>query len=71
MRFAMLRAAMLGAGYKQSEVAEKIGISPVAFSRRMNGKYPFSLDEVYKLLELLKLPSSEIHTYFPKGGKAQ
>lgn len=70
MKFAMLRAAFLGAGFRQSEVAEKIGMSADALSRRLNAKFPFSLDEIYRLLDLLHLPASEMNVYFPKDGKS-
>lgn len=69
MKFAMLRAAIMGAGYQHSEFAKKVGICPASFSQRMSGKRPFGLDEAYRIMDVLGLPYKELPTYFPKGGK--
>lgn len=61
MRFKELRAAIMLNGYKQSEIAKKIGMTVSTFSLRMTAKMPFTLNEAYS-------PEEELHTYFPRDG---
>ena len=69
MRFIKLRGAIIQSGYQHTELAKAIGICPASLSSRINGKKPFTLDEMYQIMDKLKLPYSELHTYFPKNGK--
>lgn len=51
---AKLRAAWVAKGMKQSEVAKKIGMSDVTFSRKMKSGV-FGTDEAEKMLNLLDI----------------
>ena len=54
-----LKAAWVAKGYRQSEIAQLVGVSAATFSRKMNtGK--FGVDEAKKLIEILDIenPSS-------------
>ena len=44
-----------------------IGISPASFSQRKVGTVPWTLDEVFQIMEILEIPYCEIQNYF-KGG---
>lgn len=49
-----LRAAWIAKGYRQSEVAELVGVSKATFSRKMNNG-EFGVDEAKKLIEILDI----------------
>lgn len=68
MRFKELRAAIMLNGYKQSEIAKKIGMTVSTFSLRMTAKMPFTLNEAYSIADILHIPEEELHTYFPRDG---
>ena len=47
-------------GMTQKAIADKLGISRVAFTYKLNGKYPFTFEEVKKLCKILKLTDFQI-----------
>ena len=49
-----LRAAWVEKGFTQSDVAQKIGLSDVTFSRRMRNGV-FSTDEAQRMIDLLSI----------------
>jgi len=51
-------------GYKLSYLADKLGISAPAFTRRMQGKPEFSKSEVFLLCTILNIDESERDTIF-------
>ena len=53
-------------GLKQTWVAKEIGIHPVAFSRILDGKYPFPKDKITPLAKTLRLPSRDIREALPR-----
>lgn len=50
-----VRAKMKEAGMTQADVAKSIGMSENSLSRKLNGKRDFSISEVLRLIEVLKL----------------
>lgn len=57
---------MLGLRHKDLRVA--LNLSESAISRRFTGDQAWSLDEMYKLMDMCHAPAEELHLYFPKGG---
>ena len=53
-------------GYRLDKIASILNISRQSLSYRVNGKVPFSLEEVHKLCEFLKIPAKDIFTFFSK-----
>ena len=51
----MLRSKMALHGMTQKKVAKQLGISANTMSSRMTGRSSFTLDEVDKLCDLLKI----------------
>lgn len=49
----------------QAELAGRLGISLVAFSRKIHGTMRLNIDEVYRIMNWLKLPIEEIPAFFP------
>lgn len=65
-RFIELRLVMYRKNITQAELAKYIGAeSATVVSDRLRGKRDWRLDEMYKTLELLGLPLSQIYDYFP------
>ena len=50
---------------KASFVASIVGISPAAFSKKLNGRTPWRLDECYLVLDALGVDRRELVRYFP------
>lgn len=57
--------AISASGHTQAEIAGRLGVSLVAFSKKMHGKMRLNLDEVYTIMTVLKLPIEEIPAFFP------
>jgi len=57
-------------GIDLAYLAEKTGISKNSMARRMTGKLPWTLDEAYTILDVLKLSPDHLIKLFPRGGKA-
>ena len=55
-------------GYNFNAVANFLDKSPSYISNRMRNALSWDLDDVYKLLDFLKIPVEELHTYFPPNG---
>lgn len=48
----------------QKALAEKLGISEIAFSKKINGINRFSSDDIIKITEILNIPKEDIGDYF-------
>ena len=60
MRNNKLKGARVEKGLTQREVAEKIGISTVSYTRKENGDYEFTQSEMNKICEILKRSLDEL-----------
>lgn len=67
--FHKLRGRMYEYGVTINSIAEHLGKSIAYVSHRFNGKYPFSLSDVYSISRMLDIDKKDIFTYFPDGGK--
>lgn len=63
-----LRGALAAADIDQQYLARKLLLSPKCVSQRMTGKYPWTLDEVYTILDLIRVPHDQMAAYFPPRG---
>lgn len=75
---AKLRGAMHEKDASGKYIARRWGITEQAFSARMTGKTPWSIHEIYALMELLGLEPERMAEYFPdyrkdkkKGGRRE
>lgn len=66
--FPRLRGRLTQLGMTQKYLAKELGIGFASLNHRMNGKYPWNLDEAYKVCEILDIPKDEIYIYFPPNG---
>lgn len=55
------------AGYRQQYIADRLGISRPTFINRMEGRQPFTIDEVNRLVWLLRLTPDETMAVFFNG----
>lgn len=55
-------------GDTQRDVARVLLVSPQSVCDRMCGRQMWKLDEMYLLLDRYRVPYSEMHIVFPKGG---
>lgn len=49
-------------------LAEQIGMSESALNDRYADRTKWRIDEIYKVMDLIKKPYEEIYKYFPPGG---
>ncbi|MEA4927853.1 MAG: helix-turn-helix transcriptional regulator [Candidatus Limiplasma sp.] len=67
--YAALRGLMAANDYTQHQFARAINVAPRTMDTRMQGKYPFTLDEAYATLDLFRIPHDRLHEIFPKDGR--
>lgn len=56
-------------GIHQGDLGEMLGMSPAAVSRRFTGTTPWTVDEIYKVLEACRAAPEEFPIYFPPPTK--
>ena len=59
-----LKSHMAGLGITQGELAEALGLSKSAISRRLSGEVAFSVDEIKRIKKILKLTEKETYSIF-------
>ena len=67
-RHTALRSAMIAAGYDQTYFAKKIGRCEAYVSQRLCGHKPWDEDDMYSIMNLLKIPLDSMHVFFPPRG---
>lgn len=65
---AKLRGAMMARDIDQKDLARKLLRGTDYVSRCMQGKHPWTLDEAYAIMALLRLPYDQLADYFPPKG---
>ncbi len=48
----------------ESNYATSLGLSEASVSAKLNGRTPFSIEEIEKSVELLEIPEQQIYQYF-------
>lgn len=59
MRCNLLKAEIAAREMTYREVAEKAGISKSTFSAKINGKRPFDVDEVLRIVDVLGITDNQ------------
>lgn len=52
----------------QKYICQVLGRSQTYITQRMTGRKPWTMDDVYAMCDLLKIPTAEIAIYFPVAG---
>ena len=55
-----LKGKRVEKGYTQKDMSKLIGMEIATYTRKENGKAPFRLDEIYKILDILKCKFEDI-----------
>lgn len=56
-------------GIRQQDLEGVLGMRKSSVSHRFTGRVPWSIDEMYTLMDLCRADYSELHLYFPRDGK--
>lgn len=67
-RHTEIRAQMVRRGMKGPDLAGKLGVSDSTISAKLCGRTPWTVDEMYYIMDLFHIPYAELHIYFPKNG---
>lgn len=65
-----LRGRLRQLGYRDKDLCPILKVNPTGVSHRMTNKTPWSIDEMYTLLDLCRDTPDKLHLYFPRGGVA-
>lgn len=57
-------------GIRQQDLGRLLGLSQSAVSHRFCGRVPWTVDEMYHLLDICHAQPEEMHIYFPDPGPA-
>lgn len=67
--FNLLRARLLEHGYETKDVARELERCESYVSSRMMARFPWNMDEMATIMEMIKEPWENVHRIFPIGGK--
>lgn len=62
-----LRGRIVEMGLTNKSLAEKIGLTEVGMSKRLNGRIQFTLKEICAIVDVLDIPKYEVADYFNIG----
>ena len=62
---ALIRSRMHKLGADGNYMARQLGMSPASFSHRLTGRLPWHADEMYAVMDILKIPQESMHECFP------
>ena len=63
-KFHLLKALLYEKELTQDDLAEGLGKSRSYIEGRFNGRFPFNVDEVIYISQLLEIPDTEWRKYF-------
>jgi hypothetical protein len=67
--FAKLRGAMVAASVDRAYVAQELLICECTVGNKLRAQYPWTQDEQYALMRMLRIPFEQMHEYFPYRGR--
>lgn len=67
--YRMLRERMKIMDTTSMELAERIDVTPVTFSKKLRGRSPWRDFEMYAILDYLHVPHEDLYLYFPPAGR--
>ncbi len=60
----LLKTKIKESGLKKEYISEKLNISMSSLSNKLNGRYPFSVNQMYQVQDILKLNDKETKDIF-------
>lgn len=70
-RYKLLRSVMAEQDISTYDLGELFRKSPRCINDKLSGAVPWTLPEIYRLLDFLELPHDQLHKYFPPNGMAE
>lgn len=67
--FAKVRGLMREHDYAQVDLADMLGVGERHVWAALNARRPWSLDEMYTIMDAFGVPHDQMHIYFPQGGQ--
>lgn len=67
--FNYLKGRLKQLGLRQQDLVGQLDLNVSAISHRFTGRTPWSLEEMYTLMDVCRADYSELHLYFPRDGK--
>lgn len=68
--FRKLRGKLREMEIDQRYIAGRFGVTQASVSHRMTGAVPWTITEMYAVMDLIQEPYEKLHEYFPKDGGA-
>lgn len=65
-----LRREMYAQKVTQADLTAALEVSTTYISARFTGHQQWTMEDAFRILDLLQLPHNKILTYFPRGGVA-
>ena len=67
--FKELRDAMHRCELTNEALAREIGCGTATISVKLNAHYPWTSEEMWKIMELIGEPDHRLHQFFPRDGQ--
>ncbi len=67
--FQVLRARLIEHGYESRDLAKELERCESYVSNRMMARFPWNLDEMAIIMELIEEPWENVYKIFPVGGR--
>ena len=64
-----LRSELYSDGITHAQLARRLRIGTTTLSRKLNAKTPWTLDECYRVLDLLGKTDVQLSAIFPRDGR--
>ncbi len=71
MMFKKLKTIMFANDVDQKRLQKELDRSQTYITARMMGRKPWSIEEIYKLCDLLEISYEQISVFFPRGGREE
>lgn len=68
--YTALRGALVARDLQHTDLARLLLISEGSVSNRFRGLHPWTVEEMYSIMDWLGLPHDQLHIYFPPNGIA-
>lgn len=52
-------------GIRQADLGNMLGLCSASVSHRFTGRTPWTIDEMYKVMDICQAPAEQLHIYFP------
>ena len=68
MYYRYLQGRLKQLGIEREELSTKLNLSKPSLSRRFNNRIPWTLAEMYQVMDVMDADPAELAKYFPRGG---